>query len=150
MLSAKRPREMWSMVAISLAARTGYTVGMCTVAKIPMRSVSAARPAAQVSVSKLRWLKFVTPPKPRHRATGTIASIPAASAARAILTDSSHSILSVSAALVIAQPPLTLSPKTPSLRRLRLPAIGLLEGISLRPMHQHDVRCQTDLELLQM
>jgi hypothetical protein len=33
---------------------------------------------------------------------------------------------------------------------LRLPAIGLLEGISLRPMHQHDVRCQTDLELLQM
>ena len=118
------------MVAISLAARTGCTVGTCTVAKIPIRSVAAARPAAQVSVSKLRWLKFVAPPNPRHRATGTSASIPAASAARAIRTDSSHSILSVSAALVIAQPLLTLRPKTPSLRRLGLPAIGLLEVIS--------------------
>src|SRR5690349_13649716 len=121
---------MWSTVAISLAARTGCTVGTCTVAKIPIRSVAAARPAAQVSVSKLRWLKLVAPPKPRQRATGTSASIPAASAARAILTDSSHSILSVSAALVIEQPPLTLSPKTPSLRRLGLLAIGLLETIA--------------------
>src|SRR5580658_7599536 len=95
-----------------------------------MRSVAAARPAAQVSVSKLRWLKLVAPPKPRQRATGTSASIPAASAARAIRTDSCHSIFSVSAALVIAQPPLTLRPKTPSLSRLGLPAIGLLEVIS--------------------
>jgi hypothetical protein len=54
----------------------------------------------------------------------------------------------VSAALVIAQPLLTLRPKTPSLSRLGLPAIGLLEVISFRRMRQRRFRCQTNLELL--
>ena len=47
-LSPKRPPEMWSIVVAAFAATIGCTVGRCDVAKMPIRSVASARPAAQV------------------------------------------------------------------------------------------------------
>ncbi len=119
---------MWSIVATSFAARTGWIVGRWTVANTPIRSVAAASPAAHVSVSKLRWLKLVLPPMPFHRATGMIASMPACSAARAMATDSSHSTLIVLGMSVIEAPPLTFTANTPSLRRLLLDRTGLVDA----------------------
>ena len=61
-LSAKRPPEIWSTVAPILAAATGWTSGAWTVEKTVACAVSAAMPAAQVRLSKVRLLKLVSPP----------------------------------------------------------------------------------------
>ena len=74
MFSAQRPPEIWAITVICFAAVIGCTNGTCEVANIHGYFVAAARPAAKVKVSKPGQAKFVTPPNPRQRATGTIAS----------------------------------------------------------------------------
>src|SRR5215207_5184191 len=108
------------MVVACLAAMIGWTVGTWEVEKTPVCSVAAARPAAQVYVSKQVPLKFVGPPNPFQRATGTIASSPMRSARSAISLVAGQVVSRWPSAVVIAQPLLTLAPKTPSLRRLSL------------------------------
>ena len=80
--SANHPPEIWSIVVACFAAMIGWTVGTCDVENTAVCSVTAARPAAQVYVSNVEPLKFVGPPNPRQRATGTIASNPARSPGR--------------------------------------------------------------------
>src|SRR5262245_11931493 len=105
------------MVVACLAATTGCMVGTCEVENTAIRSVAAARPAAHVYVSNEAALKFVAPPKPFQRATGTSASIPARSARIAISRVADHVASGLLSARVAEQPPPRFEPNTPSLRR---------------------------------
>jgi len=92
---------------------------MCC-AEIVAWFVTAPMPAAHANVSKQVPLKFVSPPKPFQRATGTTASKPARSARVTISRLFGQFISRRPGAVVAAQPLLTLTPKTPSFRRLSL------------------------------
>src|SRR3981189_1907905 len=105
MFKPNRPPLMWSMVAASLATRSGRAVGTWIVAIGCNRSVTAAIAAAQVNVSNDRSLKLVDPPAPFQRATGTNASSPAATAALAMRPDSAQDTWIVPDARVLGQAP---------------------------------------------
>src|SRR6476646_8318124 len=113
MLRLKRPPVMWSMVVACLAAMTGCIVGTCDVEKIPEFFVEAPTPAAHVKHSKPCPLKFVGPPNPFQRPTGTSASISISSPMRASAMVLGQSAFSVPSIFEMAQPPDRLLEKVP-------------------------------------
>ncbi len=60
-----RPGAIESMVEAMRATMAGGMVRVATVAKILMRSVTAASPAIRVKLSRLCSQNWVFPPKPR-------------------------------------------------------------------------------------
>ena len=60
-----RPGAIESMVAAMRATIAGGRVRVAAVAKILIRSVTAARPAIRVKLSRLCSQNWVFPPKPR-------------------------------------------------------------------------------------
>src|ERR1700733_11834177 len=103
------------MAAACLAANNGCTVGMCEVANTLAYEVASDRPAAQANTSKPSPLKLVSPPKPFHRPTGTMASNFMSSARRASSLVAGHSALSRPAIFEIVPPPERLVENEPSL-----------------------------------
>ena len=95
---------MWSTVIPCFAARMGWIVGTCEVAKRPARFVWAPVAAAQVKHSKPSPLKSVGPPKPRQRPTGTSASKSISSLIAASEDVLGQSAFSVPSIVEIAQP----------------------------------------------
>jgi hypothetical protein len=93
----------------------GCTVGTCEVAKTAGYLVAAPIAAAQVYGSKPAPLKFVTPPKPFQRPTGTRASNSISSASRANVSVLCQSAFSTPSMVVIAHPWLRLLENVPSL-----------------------------------
>src|SRR5215211_3454273 len=125
MLRVKRPPLTWSIVAPCLAASTGCIVGTCEVAKTLENLVDALTADAQVNDSNPAPLKFVTPPNPFQRPTGTSASNSISSAIRASSNVLGQSASSTPSMVEIAQPWLRLDENVPS-RSLRSLNSGLL------------------------
>src|SRR5260370_7759607 len=93
----------------------GCTVGTCEVAKTAEYFVVAPIAAAQVYGSKPAPLKFVTPPKPFQRPTGTSASNSISSASRPNVSVICQSAFSTPSILGLPHPCLSLLPNDPPL-----------------------------------
>ncbi len=106
---------MWSTVVACLAASTGWIVGTCEVANTEGVLVCAPMPAAKVKHSNPAPLKSVTPPKPFHRPTGTMASKSISSASRASSEVWAQSASSIPPMEEMVQPPDRFEQKVPSL-----------------------------------
>lgn len=113
------------MVVACLAAMTGWIVGTCDVAKMPGYRVEAPIADAHENDSNPCPLKLVTPPKPFQRPTGTSASNSISSPMRASASVSGQVASSTPSMLEMAQPPLRLEQKVPSLS-LRVLNSGLV------------------------
>ena len=103
-------------------------VGTCDVANTPEYLVAPAIPAAHVKHSKPGPLKFVSPPKPFQRPTGTNASNSISSAMRPSSRVFGQLTFSVPSIVEIAQPPPRFVENVPSFS-LRL----LNSGFDARP-----------------
>src|SRR3984957_1852080 len=131
MLSAKRPLLMVSTVPACFAARQGWMVGTCDVANTLEYLVAPAMPAAQEKHSNPGPLKFVSPPKPFQRPTGTRASNSISSAMRPSSSVFGQLTLSVPSIVEIAQPPPRFVENVPSLS-LRSLKRGLVGSVLTR------------------